>query len=79
MAQNVLTRGPLRRAGYPFNTVFISNTLWKCDPQNSEPKATNRSSQMQQNQLLLGTFLNFLTLLNKCKNANNKNIADFIF
>ena len=25
----------LRWAGYPFNTIFISNTLWKCDPQNS--------------------------------------------
>ena len=34
---------------------------------------------MQQNQLLLGTFLNFLMLLNKRKNANIKNIAVFIF
>ena len=34
---------------------------------------------MQQNQLLLGTFLNFLTLLNKHRNANNKNVAVFIF
>ena len=69
----------IRWAGYPFNTVFISNTLWKCDPQNSEPKATNRSSQMRPNQLLLGTFLNFLTLLDKLKTANNKNVAVFIF
>ena len=34
---------------------------------------------MQQNQLLLGTFLNFLMLLNKRKNANIKNVAVFIF
>ena len=34
---------------------------------------------MRPNQLLLGTFLNFLTLLNKHRNANNKNVAVFIF
>ena len=70
---------PLRWAGYPFNNVFIKNTLWKCAPQNSEPRATNRSSQMQQNQLIMDTFQNFLTLLNKHKNANIKNVTVFIF
>ena len=78
IGRSLWTNIPIRWAGYPFNTVFISNTLWKCDPQNSEPKATNRSSQMRPNQLLLGTFLNFLTLFDKRKNANKKNVAVFI-
>ena len=34
---------------------------------------------MQQNQLLLGTFLDFLMLLYKRKNANNINVKFFIF
>ena len=34
---------------------------------------------MQQNQLLLGTFLNFLMLLNKRKNANIKFFGAFFF
>ena len=34
---------------------------------------------MQQNQLLLGTFLNFLMLLYKHKNANNNNVTVFNF
>ena len=34
---------------------------------------------MRPNQLLLGTFLNFLTLFDKRKTANNKNVEVFIF
>ena len=57
---------------------FTSYTPWKCDTQNSEPKVIDRSSQMQQNQLLLGIFLNFLILLYKSKNANSNNVAVFM-